>query len=137
MLQPLIASLHGALQLLLDAPFVFLRMNLLQLVTIAIDLITIMLLLPLLAFHTYLALANYTTWEVLSARNVTYLRNVPSNVNPFSRGILGNLKHFCYELPVAHKKGQRIMYTMPPKEYLEELSEHESIWDNRYYSCFD
>jgi palmitoyltransferase len=46
-------------------------------------------------FHTYLALSNKTTWEVLSRKKITYLNNMPENYNPFTLGVRGNLYFYC------------------------------------------
>lgn len=134
MLGPLAQSIHGSLAFALSAPSVFGRENVLQLLALLIDALSLSLLLPLLAFHTYLALANFTTWEVLSAHNVSYLKDIPSNVNPFSQGLIGNLRHFCIELPFAREP---VVYSLPPTERMKENANQESIWDNRYYSCFN
>lgn len=40
-------------------------------------------------FQSYLIATGQTSWEVLRARSVFYLREVPEHVYPFSRGVLG------------------------------------------------
>ena len=50
----------------------------------------------LLSFHTYLACANKTTWEVASWHKIGYLSQWPSKARgPFSQGALRNLHFFC------------------------------------------
>ncbi|KAF8560964.1 hypothetical protein P879_06973 [Paragonimus westermani] len=49
----------------------------------------------LLGFHTYLALANRTTWETLAYENIAYLRDLEDRTNPFNQGCVRNCYAFC------------------------------------------
>ncbi|KAF7261020.1 hypothetical protein EG68_01646 [Paragonimus skrjabini miyazakii] len=49
----------------------------------------------LLGFHTYLALANRTTWETLAHENIAYLRDLEDRTNPFNQGCVRNCYAFC------------------------------------------
>uniref|UniRef100_A0A0D9W873 S-acyltransferase n=1 Tax=Leersia perrieri TaxID=77586 RepID=A0A0D9W873_9ORYZ len=55
----------------------------------------LVILLSLLIFHTYLALTNQTTYEIARRKRIPYLREVPSRVHPFSKGICRNLYSLC------------------------------------------
>lgn len=71
----------------------------------------------LLLFHSYLVVTNQTTYETTRRKRISYLRNVPDGVNPFSRGPLHNVLTFCSTpsnvLPV---------YSIPSLEVLEEMA---------------
>eukprot|EP00438_Fugacium_kawagutii_P026642 Skav208633 [mRNA] locus=scaffold3433:180186:180728:- [translate_table: standard] len=50
----------------------------------------------LVCFHSYLALANITTWESISWYNISYLKRLnPDDGSPFSRSIPMNLALYC------------------------------------------
>ncbi|XP_016424565.1 probable palmitoyltransferase ZDHHC12 [Sinocyclocheilus rhinocerous] len=49
----------------------------------------------LLCIHLYLASANSTTWEFMSRQRIVYLKHCDSEENPFDRGVICNLWHFC------------------------------------------
>ncbi|KMZ76324.1 Protein S-acyltransferase 10 [Zostera marina] len=49
----------------------------------------------LLFFHSYLIITNQTTYELVRRRRISYMRYVPENVMPFSKGICRNLYEFC------------------------------------------
>lgn len=57
--------------------------------------ICLIFLLLLLVFHSYLVLTNQTTYELVRRRRITYLRDFPERVHPFSKGICRNLYNFC------------------------------------------
>ena len=50
----------------------------------------------LLFYHMYLICFNMTTWEQMSRENITYLKQYPSGVNPFSKGLFENLRLFFF-----------------------------------------
>ncbi|MCO5588711.1 hypothetical protein L7F22_042670 [Adiantum nelumboides] len=52
-------------------------------------------LVALIFFHGYLIVTNQTTYEVIRRGRLDYMRNVPSNVKPFSRGWVRNIASFC------------------------------------------
>ncbi|QDZ19534.1 palmitoyltransferase [Chloropicon primus] len=87
---------------------------------------TLLVLAPLFAFHTYLVLANVTTYEVLAREKIWYLEAYPPGVNPFDRGAWQNLRSFFC---------QSLESSIPTRLELEEARARETIWDNRYYSC--
>lgn len=49
----------------------------------------------LLLTHSYFMLNNTTTWEKFSRRNITYLRSVKNNYNPFHESYCKNITQFC------------------------------------------
>lgn len=109
------------------------RANWLPIALLAIDCAAASALLPLLCLHTYLAATNQTTWEVLGTRRgASYLRDVPANVLPFSKGVLKNLLEFCVSLPCSD--GGR-SYALPEREEMAKRATEETLWDNRYYTC--
>jgi palmitoyltransferase len=55
----------------------------------------------MLIYHTYLALTNQTTYEASYRDRVPYLKDVPEQIRPFSRGITKNLwSFFCAKRPL-------------------------------------
>jgi palmitoyltransferase len=56
----------------------------------------LIILLMLLIFHSYLVLTNQTTYELIRRRRIHYLRGIPNNVHPFSKGLLRNIYFFCW-----------------------------------------
>jgi palmitoyltransferase len=82
----------------------------------------------LLGFHTFLILTNQTTWEVSKRSRISYLKGYPSSFNPFSEGLLGNIK-----LIFLH--GNRIKdWELPPIENFRRKKGFN--WcDNKYWSC--
>ncbi|CAO2829470.1 unnamed protein product [Amaranthus hypochondriacus] len=67
-------------------------MMIILLVTLSISLIFLIL---LLIFHSYLVLTNQTTYELVRRRRIPYMRTVPERVYPFSNGMCRNLYNFC------------------------------------------
>jgi len=59
----------------------------------------------LVSFHTYIAMKNLTTWEIVSWDRISYLKNWPKKLgSPFSKGFFGNLYQYCCEpLPKAYR----------------------------------
>jgi len=50
----------------------------------------------LLIFHSYLSMTNTTTWECLSWKKISYLKEWPRKLgSPFSIGLKNNLKLYC------------------------------------------
>lgn len=81
----------------------------------------IIFLVALILFHSYLILTNQTTYEIIRRGRLDYMRNVPRNVKPFSRGYVKNIISFCC--------GSRSFY------YVEEMP-HEDILAARASSSF-
>ncbi|KAK1684626.1 hypothetical protein QYE76_045474 [Lolium multiflorum] len=94
------------------------------LILLVLLILILVILLILLMLHTYLALTNQTTYEIARRRRITYLREVPSKVYPFSNGICRNL----YDLCLSREKGY-ILEAVPPLEELEARA--------RPYTCRD
>ena len=71
----------------------------------------------LLGFHTYLACANKTTWEVASWTRIGYLSQWPSKVrSPFSQGPCWNLYFFCCK-PLSEGYTEWSIPLHPPQSY--------------------
>jgi len=50
----------------------------------------------LIVMHSYMALENLTTWEIVSWKKISYLNNWEKALgSPFSMNLVGNLKYFC------------------------------------------
>ncbi|WOL09731.1 protein S-acyltransferase 10-like isoform X2 [Canna indica] len=81
-------------------------------------------LLLLLLFHSYLALTNQTTYEIVRRRRILYMRGIPEKVSPFSRGICRNLFTFCCS--------RNSIYTLEAVPTMEELEARA-----RPYTCVD
>lgn len=82
---------------------------------------------PLLAFQTYLALTNSTTYEVLARDKIWYLQVYPHGVNPFDRGAWSNARQFL---------SGGLETTIPTIGEIEERrGSRNDWWDNDYYSC--
>ena len=91
----------------------------------------------LLLFHSFLALANVTTVEMVKAGRLEYLRDTLPCDLPFSQGVAPNLKLFCFD------HGWRLMYSeWVPKEWRRPLAIVRDSpewwnhpWQNKYWSC--
>jgi palmitoyltransferase len=67
--------------------------------------------LTLVIFHGYLVSVNLTSWEFLSWMRITYLKVWPKKYgSPFTQGLRGNWKIFCYNF---RNKKQCYLWTMP------------------------
>ncbi|KAL4366700.1 hypothetical protein GQ457_05G011980 [Hibiscus cannabinus] len=86
--------------------------------------ISILFLLLLLLFHSYLVLTNQTTYELVRRRRISYLRQVPERVFPFSKGVCRNLYNFCC--------ARSSIYSLEALPSPEELEEKASP-----YTCLD
>ncbi|KAL2612080.1 hypothetical protein R1flu_023772 [Riccia fluitans] len=71
-------------------------------------------LVTLLIFHTYLAVTNQTTYEKTRRRRISYLKNLPPNYNPFSKGCLRNTYSFCCTSDDTY-----LIYSIPSPENIE------------------
>eukprot|EP01025_Chloroclados_australasicus_P015795 TRINITY_DN17633_c1_g1_i2.p1 TRINITY_DN17633_c1_g1~~TRINITY_DN17633_c1_g1_i2.p1 ORF type:complete len:362 (-),score=12.71 TRINITY_DN17633_c1_g1_i2:629-1714(-) len=80
-------------------------------------------------YHTFLIFTNTTTYERERWKKISYLQGVPEGVPIFSKGVFCNIWMFCCR--------PSFEYTMPNNlnEIIEEQN-RETIWNNRYYSCF-
>ncbi|XP_076959315.1 protein S-acyltransferase 10-like [Bidens hawaiensis] len=87
---------------------------------LTILLIALMFLLLLLLFHSYLAVTNQTTYELLKRQRIPYMRMVPERVYPFSKGACRNLYNFCFA---------RTLEPLPSANELEQMS--------KPYTCID
>jgi palmitoyltransferase len=77
----------------------------------------------------FLLFTAQTTWEVSSKDKISYLRGVPRNVYPFSRGPARDCADFCCRPPPPRG------YVMKPLAELRVWSKTETIWENRHYVC--
>jgi palmitoyltransferase len=80
----------------------------------------------LLAMHSFMALTSSTTHEFLKLDKLRYLRGFYECSCPFSEGLLPNLRRFC-----CPRRPPPLWERPPP-----EREWPETIWRNRYYSCF-
>lgn len=68
----------------------------LEIILLIVLLFCLIIVLMLLIFHSYLVLTNQTTYELIRRRRIHYLRGIPNNVHPFSKGVLRNIYFFCW-----------------------------------------
>ena len=82
-------------------------------------------------FQSYLIATGQTSWEVLRARSVFYLREVPERVYPFSRGCWGNIASVCLR---DSKRRAPDFWEMPGEPY----GDAQRFWwiENEYWNCF-
>ncbi|CAL9161801.1 unnamed protein product [Musa hybrid cultivar] len=85
---------------------------------------SLIFLLVLLLFHSYLMITNQTTYEMARRRRILYLRGIPKKVHPFSRGICKNLYTSC-----CSRDSIYTLEAVPPMEELEARA--------RPYTCVD
>uniref|UniRef100_A0A0D6R457 S-acyltransferase n=1 Tax=Araucaria cunninghamii TaxID=56994 RepID=A0A0D6R457_ARACU len=78
----------------------------------------------LLIFHSYLAITNQTTYEVSRRRRISYLRNLPETVHPFSKGLVRNVYSFC-----CSRNDFYAIHSLPPIEELEAKARPYTCWD--------
>ncbi|KAL3309942.1 zinc finger, DHHC-type containing 12 [Cichlidogyrus casuarinus] len=56
----------------------------------------------LFIFHLYLMTTGITTWELVSRSHISYLRDLPLDMNPFDKGCFRNCFFFlCRTYPVG------------------------------------
>ncbi|URD93838.1 zinc finger protein [Musa troglodytarum] len=98
--------------------------DLIAIILIVILVFCFIFLILLLLFHSYLALTNQTTHEIMRRQRILYLRGFPSKVHPFSKGIYRNLIAFCCFCDDKHT-----LEAVPPVEDLEARAQP--------YTCID
>lgn len=89
----------------------------------------LLFLVALIFFHSYLILTNQTTYEVIRRGRLDYMRNVPPNVKPFSRGYVKNIVSFCC--------GSRSFYhveEMPSDDILAARASNSCL-QSLYFNC--
>lgn len=84
------------------------------LATLAFSLIFLLL---LILFHSYLIMTNQTTYELVRRRRIPYLRGVPESVYPFNKGVCRNLFDFC-----CARGRLYVLEPLPTRQELEEMS---------------
>lgn len=62
-----------------------------------------------------------------------YLRNVPEGIAPFSKGVGANCADFLCQ--ARGEWGE--VHVLPPPEEMRFSAAQGTIWNNKYYSCFD
>jgi len=94
--------------------------------------------------HTWLAVTNGTTYELIrGTKGVWYLHSTKMCDVPFSRGLMRNLSEFCcvrdgLVAAVARRGWVPRDYTPPSQaQPIDRESDDvvENMWENRYYSC--
>ncbi|XP_024370730.1 protein S-acyltransferase 10 isoform X1 [Physcomitrium patens] len=73
-------------------------------------------LVTLLLFHSFLILTNQTTYETTRRHRIPYLRTLPENVHPFSKGMDANLSSFC-----CSPSSEYPIYVLPSREELQNM----------------
>ncbi|KAH9610402.1 hypothetical protein KSS87_018870 [Heliosperma pusillum] len=86
--------------------------------------ISLVFLVLLLIFHSYLVLTNQTTYELVRRRRIPYMRGVPERVYPFSKGICRNIYNFCWAPNSIYN-----LERLPSAEELEVKSRPLSLSD--------
>ncbi|KAH7423024.1 hypothetical protein KP509_12G036300 [Ceratopteris richardii] len=83
----------------------------------------------LIVFHSYLILTNQTTYEVIRRGRLYYMRNVPHNVKPFSKGYVRNVANFCC--------GTRSFYYLEevPSDDILSARASSSFLQALYFNC--
>lgn len=71
-------------------------------------------------------------WQT-TAGGVHYLRDVPEGIAPFSKGCAAN----CADFLCQGRDTWGEAPVMPPLEEMRFAAAQGSIWNNKYYSCFD
>lgn len=77
-------------------PMIWLRVNCVMLCLIIFVICCFTVSFVLAIMHTYVMMFNVTTWEFVSRRRITYLKDLHGEVNPFHQGILGNISRFLF-----------------------------------------
>jgi hypothetical protein len=65
--------------------------------------------------HIQMAMVNKTIWEMKRREHISYFRDVPLQINPFDKGVCGNLHEF---LTMAEEK---LEWDWPAAPSLEDL----------------
>ncbi|CAN6485234.1 unnamed protein product [Victoria cruziana] len=92
--------------------------------------ISLVFLLLLLFFHSYLVLTNQTTYELVRRRRIPYLRGMPDRVYPFNDGICKNLFNFCCSC-----NGGYVLEAVPTAEDIEAQARPYTCWDVMACRC--
>ncbi|KAI5083253.1 hypothetical protein GOP47_0002996 [Adiantum capillus-veneris] len=92
-------------------------------------LFSLLFLVLLLLFHSYLVITNQTTNELTRRKRIAEFRNVPMNVNPYSEGCVWNIYQFCWAT-----QGPYEIEKIPGLEVLKER-ERYSCRETLYFNC--
>ncbi|KAJ3680453.1 hypothetical protein LUZ60_016731 [Juncus effusus] len=84
----------------------------------------------LLVFHSYLALTNQTTYELARRKRISYLRQIPEKVKPFSKGLCKNLSNFC-----SSKEKSIVLEPVPSLHEIQARAEPSSCLDCLCCKC--
>ena len=83
----------------------------------------------LFVFHVYLMLTNQTSWEVNKRSKISYLKELPESVFPFSEGIVKNTIGFW----CGNEKKE---WEISQENVRQQMRKpNNNIWNNDYYSC--
>ena len=100
----------------------------------------------LFVFHTFLMLANVTTYEFMRSDKIHYLNHTRDFDLPFSMGLLNNI-HFYFmsdagirnlydKLSGSNKEWRPHIWEYPPEKFDRESKDVcKNLWENRYWSC--
>ena len=94
----------------------------------------------LFLLHTFLAMANMTSYEFMRSDKVWYLAGTRDFDLPFSTGALSNLKFFCFSDALCTRPmadGSWEPRKWPPVGEIERESEDlwNNLWENKYWAC--
>ena len=80
----------------LSDPLLALQTNGVMLCLIVFVTVSFLMSLALALMHTYVMVFNVTTWEFVSRRRITYLKDLQRDLNPFHQGIISNTCRFLF-----------------------------------------
>ena len=95
----------------------------------AVAVISIIQTIILFPIHVTLMLLNMTTWELLRAGSVSYMRSWDLGFSPFSKGFIRNIKEF-WTMRWNHP-----LYEIPEGEAINQWKRDNIVLVNDWYEC--